>query len=195
MASRDRRANVRGGNRATKMEGGKEVPRSEYSPDAVHLMRTIQHAHVQLSAMADQKANLLMAATFAIFTVAIGQARNASMPLPLLILGGAAFFAALCTILAVDPAFKGSKKAKDRDNLLFFGTFAHLEEEDYVARMHEILRHDREIFDSMARNIYQNGRVLARKKYFWLGYAYRIFLAGLVASATAFCLIYLGHMR
>ena len=38
----------------------------------------------------------------------------------------------------------------------------------------------------MARDIYQNGLVLARKKYRLLGWAYRIFLAGLTASLAAF---------
>jgi hypothetical protein len=38
----------------------------------------------------------------------------------------------------------------------------------------------------MARDIYQNGLVLERKKYRMLGYAYRIFLAGLTASFIAF---------
>jgi hypothetical protein len=38
----------------------------------------------------------------------------------------------------------------------------------------------------MARDIYQNGTVLARKKYRMLGWAYRLFLAGLTASLVAF---------
>ena len=175
------------------MSDSKSDPDDEYSPDAVHLMRTVQQAHFQLSAMADQKANLLMAATFVIFTIVIGQAKDAAIPLPMLIMGGAAFLAALCTILSVDPSVK--RKGKGKINLLFFGGFADLEEEEYVARMHEILRRDRDIFDNMARNIYQNGKVLARKKYRWLTYAYRIFLAGLVASALAFCLIQLGILH
>lgn len=164
----------------------------DYSVQAVHLMRTVQQAHFQLSAMADQKASLLMAATFVIFTITIGQARGPATPLPLLILGAAAFLAALCTILAVDPVIR--IRGRGKTNLLFFGSFAEYSEEEYVAKMHEILRSDRQIYDNMARNIYQNGSVLARKKYRWLGYAYRIFLAGLVASALAFGLTLLGDV-
>lgn len=163
-----------------------------YSVQAVHLMRTVQQDHFQLSAMADQKAGLLMAATFVIFTITIGQAQGAATPLPLLILGSAAFLAALCTILAVDPVIRsrGSRKV----NLLFFGSFADYSEDEYVAKMHDILRSDREIYDNMARNIYQNGRVLARKKYRWLSHAYRIFLTGLIASGLAFGLTVIGHI-
>ena len=175
------------------MVEGEAGRKKDYSPNAVHMVRTAQQAHFQLSAMADQKASLLMAATFVIFTITIGQTKGAATPLPLLILGGAAFLAAVCAILAVIPTIKGPGGA--RANLLFFGSFAGLGEEEYVARMDDLLRDDRDIYAAMARDIYQNGSVLARKKYRLLGYAYRIFLAGLILSALAFALIYAGHMR
>ena len=38
----------------------------------------------------------------------------------------------------------------------------------------------------MLRDIYQNGQVLQHKKYKYLGYAYRIFLTGLVLSFATF---------
>ena len=46
-----------------------------FPPNAVHVIRTAQQINVMLSQMADQKANILLAATFVIFTIAIGQAR------------------------------------------------------------------------------------------------------------------------
>ena len=49
-----------------------------------------------------------------------------------------------------------------------------------------MLRTDESIYRTMARDIYQNGTVLAHKKYRLLGWAYRIFLVGLTASLTAF---------
>jgi len=61
------------------------------SPNAVHLLRTVQQMHVQLSAMADQKARILMGASFVIFTIIIGQARSGPVTLPMLILGTGAF--------------------------------------------------------------------------------------------------------
>jgi len=168
-----------------------EAQQVVYSPNAAHLVRTVQLAHLQLSAMADQKASLLMAATFVIFTFTIGHNVGTTPPLPLVILGAAAFLAAVCTILAVIPTIKGPKTG--RMNLLFFGSFAELDEEEYVARIDEILRSDSDIYASMARDIYQNGKVLARKKYRLLGYAYRIFQSGLIASAMVFAFTYAGH--
>jgi hypothetical protein len=45
---------------------------------------------------------------------------------------------------------------------------------------------NRAVFETWAHDIYQNGHVLAVKKYRLLGYAYRVLLIGLFASATAF---------
>src|SRR5918996_2756786 len=94
----------------------------DYSPNVAHLMRTVQLAQLQLSAMADHKASILMGATFVIFTITIGKAQGTSAPLPLLVLGGGAFFSAIFAVLAVLPV-TGRRKPTGEPNLLFFGTF------------------------------------------------------------------------
>ena len=156
-----------------------------FPSNAIHVIRTAQTINVQLSAMADQKASILMGATFVIFAITIGQSHGQTPPLPLLILGASAFAAAVCAVLAIVPAF-GLGRRKGRTNLLFFGSFAGLEEDDYVAQMMAVLRDDEESYRAMARDMHQNARVLARKKYRMLGFAYRIFLIGMTASLIAF---------
>ena len=159
-----------------------------YPVNAAHLVRTTQLAQLQLSAMADQKASILMGAAFVIFTITIGRADGSAVPLPLLILGAAAFFSAVFAVLAVLPVTRYRKVSAP--NLLFFGSFTQLGEEEYLDRLTERLRADDSIYRTMARDIYQNGQVLARKKYRYLGYAYRIFLVGLTASFIAFLIEY-----
>ena len=161
-----------------------------YPANAVHLMRTLQLSQLQLSAMADAKASLLMGATFVIFTITIGQARDGLPPLPLLILGGAAFLAAICAVFAVLPRI-GGKTPKGAPNLIFFSTFTQMEEEEFTEALMERLETEDRIYRTMARDIYQAGMVLQQRKYRMLIWAYRVFLAGLVASFTAFVLIYL----
>jgi hypothetical protein len=158
-----------------------------FGPNAVHVIRTAQQINVQLSAMADQKASILMGAAFVIFTFAINQARSATPPLPILILGGAAFVAAVFAVLAIMPAV-GPGKPKGPPNLLFFGSYAQLSEEAFTAAFLEAVRSDEEGFRAMLRDMHQNGLVLARKKYRMLGWAYRAFLAGMTASLAAFIL-------
>ena len=160
-----------------------------FPPNAVHLVRTVQQSHVQLSAMADQKASMLMGATFVIFTITIGQARNGGAPIPLLILGGAAFFSAIFAVLAVLPATR-SRAPSDHSNLLFFGVFSHMKEDDFVEALLARLQSDDTVYRTMARDIHQAGSVLQNKKYRFLAYAYRTLLAGLVASCLAYIIIY-----
>ena len=162
----------------------------QYPPNAVHLMRTTQLAQLQLSAMADHKASILMGATFVIFTITIGKAQGATAPLPLLILGGAAFLSAIFAILAVIPATRRGK-ATVSDNLLFFGVFTQFEEDVFIDEITGRLHSDDRIYRTMARDIHQAGMVLQRKKYRMLRYAYTTLLAGLVASGVAYVVLYL----
>ena len=156
-----------------------------YPANAAHLMRTTQLAQLQLSAMADTKANILMGATFVIFTITIGQARGGGASLPLLILGGAAFFSAVFAMLSVIPKI-GRDDVGAGSNLLFFGVFTAMSEEAFIDAITDRLRTEEGIYRTMARDIHQNGMVLQHKKYRMLGWAYRVLLAGLVASAAAF---------
>lgn len=160
-----------------------------YPVNAAHLMRTAQLAQLQLSAMADTKASILMGATFVIFTITIGQARGGGAPIPLLILGGAAFFSAIFAVLAVLPMTK-KRKATGERNILFFGVFSQMGEDEFIDEVTSRIRTENDIYRTMARDIYQAGCVLQNKKYRMLGYAYRIFLMGLVASCTAYVIIY-----
>jgi hypothetical protein len=159
-------------------------PEFRFPANAVHVIRTQQQIHVVLSQMADQKANMLLAATFVVFTIALGQVRQMAEPLPLLILGGAAFLSGIVAILAVMPATR--LKTGGAPNLLFFGSFTALGEEEYLERITTEIAADYSAYRMMARDLYQNGVVLQRKKYRLIGWAYRIFLVGLVASFAAF---------
>jgi hypothetical protein len=161
----------------------------QYPPNAVHMMRTAQLAQLQLSAMADTKASILMGATFVIFTITIGKAQGSTAPLPLLILGGAAFFSAVFAVLAVLPMTR-RRKPSGEPNILFFGTFTQMGEEEFIDAVTARLHSDDSVYRTMARDIYQAGSVLQNKKYRMLGYAYRIFLAGLVASCLAYVILY-----
>jgi len=171
------------------MSDGRESAEPIYPVNAVHLMRTTQLAQLQLSAMADTKASILMGATFVIFTITIGQARGGAAPLPLLILGAAAFLSAICAILAVLPKTRSARLGA-RPNILFFGTFTQMDEDAFVDNLMHQLRSDDSTYRTMARDIYQGGTVLQRKKYRMLAWAYRILLVGLVASCASYVALY-----
>lgn len=161
-----------------------------FSVHAVHLIRTTQQINVALSQMADQKASILMGATFLVFTISIGQVRAGGFALPLMILAFFSFISALLAVYAVLPA-TGSPPTEDR-NILFFGTFTAMSETEFADAVIDRLEDDETLFRVMLRDIYQNGQVLQRKKYRFLGMAYRVFLLGLVLTIIAFMMTYLG---
>jgi hypothetical protein len=61
-----------------------------------------------------------------------------------------------------------------------------MEEAAFVDSLTALMRDDEASYRAMARDLYQNGLVLARKKYRLLGWAYRIFLAGMTGALIAF---------
>ena len=163
-----------------------DQPEPPLSPQWVHVVRTCQGMHLTLSQMADQKASILMGATFVIFTIAIGQGHGGTPPLPLAILGGFAFVSAMLAVSVVMPSIGGGKPRPDAPlNLLFFGSFTNLGEAEFIERLREKVTHDHGSLEIMARDLYQNGQVLRRKKYRLLGWAYRVLLLGLVLSFAA----------
>ncbi len=158
----------------------------KFSVDGVHLLRTTQQVQYQLSQMADQKASMLLGITFVIFTITVGQARAGSPQPALLILGGAAFVAAVLAVMAVLPSIKPPPAAEGADNLLFFGAFSRMTQDEFVDQLLDTVTDTQAIYEAFARDIYQNGRVLAGKKYRLIGYAYRVLLIGLILSFVAF---------
>lgn len=166
---------------------------SGYSNHAIHLVRTSQQLNLMLSQMADAKASILMGATFLVFTIAVGQARNGSLPISLGVLALFAFVSAMCAVFAVLPSISSPTSARLNDgkpNKLFFGYFTHMDEDAWTDSILVELHADETVFRTMLHDIYQNGQVLQRKKYRYLAYAYKTFMAGLTITAITFAIEY-----
>jgi hypothetical protein len=162
---------------------------SGYSNHAIHLLRTSQQINLALSQMADTKASILMGATFVVFTIAVGQARNGPLPWSLAVLALFAFISAMCAVFAVLPSVSRPTSAKLNDgkpNKLFFGYFTHMDEGEWIEDMLGELQADETLFRTILHDIYQHGQVLQRKKYRFLAYAYKSFMAGLCVTAVIF---------
>jgi hypothetical protein len=161
---------------------------SAFSAQAIHLVRTVTQVNLSLSQMADQKASILMGATFVVFTITVGQAARGQFPASLMVLALFAFISAMLAVAAVVPSVGRKRDGSENPNLLFFGVFANLSEADFTDKVLAELRSDEQIFRIMLRDVYQNGQVLQRKKYRFLGLAYRSFQIGLVLTFVVFLL-------
>ncbi|MDP9056874.1 MAG: DUF5706 domain-containing protein [Pseudomonadota bacterium] len=164
-----------------------------FAPQAVNAARQTTIANMTLSQMADQKASILMGATFLVFTVTLGQAsKGGPAVVPLLVLGAFAFIAACFAVSVVMPSIRSKRGPGRAPNMMFFGVISQFDEEEYIERMLDNLATDEAMYRMMFRDIWQNAQVLQHKKYRLLGYAYRSFLAGLIASAALFAAQYFG---
>lgn len=156
-----------------------------FSPHSVHMLRTVQNNTLLLSQMADQKASILMGATFLVFSIAVSRSLTGDLPWSLGILAVCAFLSSLLAVLAVLPSIR-PPTADATLNPLFFGHFSSMDEEEWTSAMLDALSADETVFRSMLHDIYQNGAVLQRRKYRCLGYAYRVFIVGLFVTLAAF---------
>ncbi len=156
----------------------------EYSHSAVYMLRTVQQHHVQLSAMADQKASIMVGACLIVVTICATQIGNGNLHPSLFVWAAFSLAAAAVGVLAVLPRFASRKTSSinPHRNLLFFGNFADLSDEEYGEEMLAIVRHDESVMRAMIRDIHQMGKVLHFKKYRYLAMSYHIFLWGLLAS-------------
>jgi hypothetical protein len=159
-----------------------------FAQDTVNALRTVQQLTLTLSQMADQKASILMGATFVVFSISISRALDGHLPWSLAVLAVFSFLSALLAVLAVMPSVSraGKGPAAADTNLFFFGHFAQMSEEEWIAAMFDRLSTDEGLHRTMLRDMYQNGQVLYRRKYRYLGYAYRAFVLGLVVTLASF---------
>lgn len=171
------------GERADSPAAKREVT---YSNHAIHLMRTAQMSTLKLSQMADQKASILLGATFLVFSLSVSRALTGQMPVSLMILASFSFASSLCAVMAVLPKVgRPDGKLKNR-NLIFFGHYTWMDEEEWTDQLLGRLETDRTVFETMAHDMYQNGQVLAGKKYRFLALAYKVFMTGLFVTLGVF---------
>ena len=166
------------------MSDPESAPPRIFSPDAIHLVRTFQMMNLTLSQMADQKASILIGASFVVFSISIGQASASDgVSLTIAVLGISALVSAMLAVWAILPAI--STKHGPGSNMLFFGNFSQVEEKTFADTIVNELVTSERVYRMMLHDVYQNGQVLQHKKYRFIGYAYRVFLIGLVLTMGA----------
>ncbi|TGL65806.1 Pycsar system effector family protein [Leptospira sarikeiensis] len=145
-----------------------------------YLFRTVHQHHSQLSQMADQKANILIAASFVMLSLSLGYVQKPIYRAGLLTLMVFIVIAATLAIFAVMPTFKQKKNGKT--NPLFFGNFAPYTEAEFLTKMEQIAEQDSTLYEALGRDLYQMGKSLYFTKYRYLKWSYRCFLAGFTTS-------------
>ncbi|UYZ57891.1 Pycsar system effector family protein [Hymenobacter latericus] len=174
------------------------------------MFRSTYGQHIQLSGMADQKANMMISLNAVLLSVIItylgaktstlGPAftKNPVLAVPMGLLVATSLGSVVTAILSAQPdvtSFKWLRRSPQiatnrRVNLLFFGNFTRLSLDHFQEGMHELMRNKDLLYTNMVTDIYYLGEVLSRK-YRLLRVSYTIFMVGLILTALAFGIVML----
>jgi hypothetical protein len=146
--------------------------------------RTVFRNHINLVAMADQKAaimisvNTLLIGALVTFTSYRNWAEtrpDVLLPVGLFIIFG------LVSLVYAALAARPSGKAQTDENLAFFGFFSTLSRAEFAARMEQQRQDPNDLYGMLVNDLHGLGQSLARK-YALLRITFTLFLAGLVVS-------------
>ncbi len=155
------------------------------------MFRITSRNHLQLSSMADSKANIMISINTILISILISgyAGRMAEYPefvLPVITLVLVSLATIVLSVLATRPSVSKGKFSKQdiidkKTNLLFFGNFHGMNIEDYEWGVAEMLKDSDYLYSSLTRDIFFLGKVLGRK-YKILRLAYTTFMVGFVIS-------------
>lgn len=162
--------------------------------------RAVYQNHIQLSAIADNKANMMTGINTILVSVVISiitytniteTITATAMPLAIFLL--TALVSMIFSVLSASPRVtrvnkKGDEVMDARKNIAFFGNFSGMELEEFEQAMDAMMRDDQLIYGNMSRDLYFLGKTLD-KKYRLLRISYHVFLGGFVASVLLFSYI------
>ncbi|MBB4078406.1 putative metal-dependent HD superfamily phosphohydrolase [Lewinella aquimaris] len=159
------------------------------------MFRATYRTHVNLSSIADNKANIMLSVNAIILSISAANLfpkldSNPHLTAPTIILVGVCLVSLFYAIQATRPKVtEGEVSLEDietkRSNLLFFGNFYNMKLADFHYGMMEMIRDEDFLYSTMTRDIYYLGVVLA-KKYTYLRICYNVFLFGIIIAVLSF---------
>ena len=159
------------------------------------MFRLTSKNHIDISGMADGKANILISINTIIISVLLGSLmqkldNNQHLIPPTIILLVVTLSSIVYSVLSLRPNITTGKFTKEDianqdTNLLFFGNFHKMKREDYHWGMNRLMENATFLYSNLIDDIFFLGVVLA-KKYNYLRTAYTIFMYGIIISVVSF---------
>ena len=155
------------------------------------MFRTTYRTHINLSDLADNKANILLSINALIMTFILTKLLEEYQSNTAMIYAGMGVAAVnmatiVFAILAIRPKVNSGIFTREdilakKTNLLFFGNFYRMDLDDFQWGINQMMNDAEYLYGSMAKDIYFLGKVLA-KKFALLRIAYNIFMYGIGVS-------------
>jgi len=164
------------------------------------MYRTTYRTHINLSSIADNKANIMLSINAIIISITLSIltprfADNPKLIFPTMVLLAVCLLAVIFATLSTRPKITEGKFTiedirEKRSNLLFFGNFYNMKFDDFHWGMMEMIKDPDFLYSSMTRDLYFLGIVLA-KKYRYLRICYGIFMYGLIVAVLTFAVAFM----
>jgi len=165
------------------------------------MFRVTLKNHIQLSAIADTKANILLSVNAIIISVALSNLipkldniSNQFLVYPTLILMFFSVASVVLSVLSTRPNVSSVHVTKDmikqnKTNILFFGNFHKMSLKEFEWGIEYLMDNEETLYNSMTKDLYFLGLVLERK-YRLLRTTYTVFMIGIIISAISFVASY-----
>jgi len=164
------------------------------------LFRSAYRVQMDLTGLADNKANMMISINgliISIIVAAVGPKLDANpwllIPTTIFLLG--TLVSIVYAILAARPRVQSvpitlEDLEHSDGNILFFGDFANLSQDDFTAGMIDLIQDKTVVYETMIRNLYGLGSVL-KKKFALLKVAYTAFMIALILGVTSFISVFI----
>ncbi|MBL4668975.1 MAG: HD domain-containing protein [Flavobacteriales bacterium] len=173
-----------------------KIQKSEIPEKGIETMfRTALKNHMELSAIADNKANIMLSINALILSIVISSLfskfdKHPELMIPSVFMLIVCLATIVMATLSTKPKVTAGKFSTDdvknrKANLLFFGNFHNMDLNDYEWGMKEIMKDKEYLYSSLIRDLHSLGVVLA-KKYTYLRLCYTIFMYGMIVSVIMF---------
>ncbi len=183
--------------------GGKtpsQISDAEIGRGVETMYRTTYRTHINLSGMADSKANIMLSVNAIVISVSIPQLlsrleEHPNIIVPAIMLLAVCITAMVLATLSTRPKITEGKITREAieaktANLLFFGNFYNMKFDEYHWGMMQMIKDKEFLYSAMTKDLYFLGVVLA-KKYRYLTYCYNVFMYGMIATVLVFVVAFL----
>jgi len=161
------------------------------------MLRLTARNQINLSSIADNKANILISINSIVLTVLLSIGIGKISDYPVITLPAIVFIITCLTtiifaILSTRPKISSGKFTEEdihnkKVNLLFFGNFYNMDLDEYEWAVKEMMSDQNYLYSSMIRDQYSLGKVISQK-YKLLRIAYTTFMIGLILSSILFAI-------
>lgn len=167
--------------------------------------------HINLSRIADGKANMMISINTIILSIVITVSgaslsffeevffENPEFLIPIISLLLSSLTAVVFAVFSARPSVTEYRVKKDKlikskeASLLYFGNFLKLEKSEFIEYMQEMKLDQGSLYDDLARDLYDLGAVM-HKKYLLLTVSYNTFVGGLALAVLSFLIVYLMNV-